>query len=116
MLIGYGKKIKHFRRIKMPELIECRTCKGQVSSTANACPHCGEISFSEDKEKEVIAKDQTRKIKLVNWLGIIIIMCIYFYYFHDDKGTFDWTAAITLVIVGEIFVQLFIILIRKKII
>jgi predicted amidophosphoribosyltransferase len=37
----------------MAELGVCPTCKGKVSTSARACPHCGEEDFYEVKRRTV---------------------------------------------------------------
>ena len=37
-------KQNDIRKVKEAIMVECKTCKKEISKRAKACPHCGELS------------------------------------------------------------------------
>jgi hypothetical protein len=51
-------------------LIECYECKGKVSDSAAACPHCGAVSQEGEKSLPVVVTDLDMRFGSIFWFII----------------------------------------------
>ena len=64
-------------------LIKCPECKGQVSDTAESCPHCGYIiSKSKGLKNSFIANMLAAVTNVVSLIGILVEDIIYWHLFR----------------------------------
>ncbi len=51
-------------------LIECYECKGKISDSAPACPHCGALAQEGEKALPVVVTDMDMSFTSIFWFMI----------------------------------------------
>ena len=65
----------------MAKLIQCVTCGKDVSTNAEACPHCGETNFEEGEQERVDTEEKIKDwVKFVILASCLLAIPLYFFF------------------------------------